>query len=149
MFWNIILTNTKIQLSQYNQLMSTFKISVVCCDASPEKLSQIVESELESTLRDELILETTEQVLAAGETKDLHNAAHHEEHGPVTYLQQVHEGGFSVLVGEPGNLKSTFFGAGTHVAFMDDEGPGHGSKVGPEGVKRTLRILKGHLDIKG
>ena len=132
-----------------NQLISTFKISVVCCDTSPEKLSQIVESELDSTLRDELILDTIEQVLAAGETKDLHNAAHHEEHGPVTYLQQVHEGGFTVLVGEPGNLKSTFFGAGTHVAFMDDEGPGHGSKVGSEGVKRTLRILKGHLDING
>jgi hypothetical protein len=132
-----------------NKLMSLLKISVVCCDDSPQKLSRIVETELEADSLDELILETIEQELAAGEAKDLHNAAHHAEHGPVTYLQQVREGGFSVLVGEPGNLKPTFFGAGTYVAFIDDEGPGHGSKVGPEGVKRTLRILKGHLKVQG
>jgi len=129
--------------------MSALKISVVCCDDSPEKLSRIVETELESALLDNLVLETIEQELAADEAKDLHNAAHHAEHGPVTYLQQVNEGGFSVLVGEPGKLTPTFFGAGTYVAFIDDEGPGHGSRVGPEGVKRTLRILKGHLAVSG
>jgi hypothetical protein len=128
--------------------MSLLKISVVCCDDSPQKLSQIIETEMESALLDDLLLETVEQELAADEAKDLHNAAHHAEHGPVTYLQQVREGGFSVLVGEPENLKPTFFGAGTYVAFIDDEGPGHGSKVGPEGIKRTMRILKGHLAVQ-
>jgi len=127
--------------------MSALKISVVCCDDSPEKLSKIVEAELDSDLLDDLTLETIEQELAADEARDLHNAAHHAEHGPVTYLQQVNEGGFSVLVGEPGKLAPTYFGAGNYVAFIDDEGPGHGSKVGSEGVKRTLRILKGHLEV--
>lgn len=129
--------------------MSVLKISVVCCDDSPEKLSRIIETELDSALLDDLILDTIEQELPADEAKDLHNAAHHAEHGPVTYLQQVREGGFSVLVGDPDNLKPAFFGAGSYVAFIDDEGPGHGSRVGPEGVKRTLRILKGHLKIGG
>jgi len=104
---------------------------------------------MESAALDDLELERIEQELAAGEARDLHNAAHHAEHGPVTYLQQVREGGFSVLVGEPDNLKPAFFGAGTHVAFIDDEGPGHGSEVGSEVVKRTLRILKGHLAVQG
>lgn len=129
--------------------MSVLKISVVCCDDSPEKLSRIIETELDSALLDDLILDTIEQELPADEAKDLHNAAHHAEHGPVTYLQQVREGGFSVLVGDPDHLKPTFFGAGSYVAFIDDEGPGHGSRVGPEGVKRTLRILKGHLNVRG
>lgn len=127
--------------------MSTLKINVVCCDGSPEKLSQIVEIELDSTSLVELVLDTIPQEAEAGEARDLHNAAHHAEHGPVTYLQEVHEGGFSILVGDPENLQETFFGAGSFVAFIDDEGPGHGSKVGPDGVKRTLRVLKGHLDI--
>ena len=129
--------------------MSTLKINVVCCDRSAEKLSQIVETELDSTALVELVLDTIPQEAEAGEARDLHNAAHHVEHGPVTYLQEVHEGGFSILVGDPENLQETFFGAGSFVAFIDDEGPGHGSRVGPEGVKRTLRVLKGHLDAKG
>lgn len=125
--------------------MTLLKISVVCCDNSPERLSQVVETELDSAKLDELVLDTLEQELAAGEAKDLHNAAHHAEHGPVTYLQHIHEGGFSVLFGLPDNLQEKFFGAGDYVAFVDDQGPGHGSKVGPDGVKRTLRVLKGHL----
>jgi hypothetical protein len=128
--------------------MSTLKINVICCDGSAEKLSQIVETELDSALLTDLVLDTIPQEAAAGEARDLHNAAHHAEHGPVTYLQEVHEGGFSILVGDPENLKETFFGAGSFVAFIDDEGPGHGSKVGPEGVKRTLRVLKGHLEVQ-
>jgi len=53
----------------------------------------------------------------------------------------------SILFGDPENQQETFFGAGSYVGFIDDEGPGHGSKVGPEGVIRTLRVLKGHLDV--
>ncbi|MCP4783926.1 MAG: hypothetical protein GY903_29280 [Fuerstiella sp.] len=127
--------------------MSRLKISVVCCDNTPEKLSQIVEIEVDSALLDELVLADTEQQLAAGEAKGLHNAAHHEQHGPVTYLQEVHEGGFSIFVGAPDSLQETFIGTGGRVAFIDDQGPGHGSKVGPDGVRRTLRVLKGHLEL--
>ena len=129
--------------------MSRLKISVVCCDNTREKLSQIVETEVEAASLDEHVLETIEQQLAAGESKGLHNAAHHGEHGPVTYLQEVHEGGFSVFVGAPDSLRETFIGAGCYVAFIDDQGPGHGSKVGPDGVRRTLRVLKGHLSLPG
>jgi hypothetical protein len=127
--------------------MSNLKISIVCCDNTSAKLSQIVETELDSTLLDKLTIDTIEQSLAAGEAKGLHNAAHHAEHGPVTYLQQVNEGGFSVFVGAPDDLQERFFSAGSFVAFIDDQGPGHGSKVGPEGVQRTLRVLKGHLGV--
>ena len=125
--------------------MSALKINVVCCDASPQKFSQIVQAELDAALLDSLLVGTVEQEVAAGEARGLHNAAHHAEHGPVTYLQQVHEGGFSILFRDPENQKETFFGVGSYVAFIDDEGPGHSSRVGSEGVKRTLRILKGHL----
>ena len=127
--------------------MSQIKISVVCCDKTSQKHSQIVETELDSDAMQKLVLATAEQQLPAGEAKDLHNAAHHAEHGPVTYLQQVTAGGFSVFVGAPGNLQETYFGKGSFVAFIDDEGPGHGSKVGPDGVTRTFRILKGHLRV--
>lgn len=128
--------------------MSELKISVVCCDDTPAKLSRIVEIEVDAGSLDALVLDTIEQQLAAGEAKGLHNAAHHAEHGPVTYLQEVHEGGFSVFVGAPDSLQDMFFGAGSFVAFIDDQGPGHGSKVGPDGVRRTLRVLKGHLAIQ-
>ena len=123
--------------------MSMLKISV----DSPEKLSQIVESELDSAQLDELVLDTIEQTVAASEAKGLHNAAHHAEHGAVTYLQQVNAGGFSVLFGRPNELQEASFAAGSYVAFIDDQGPGHGSKVGPDGVQRTLRVLKGHLPV--
>jgi hypothetical protein len=127
--------------------MSRLKISLVCCDDSPKKHSRIVETELDSVAMKNLVLESSEQQLAAGDSRDLHNAAHHAEHGPVTYLQQVTSGGFSVFVGAPDDLQETFFGKGTFVAFIDDQGPGHGSKVGPDGVTRTFRILKGHLSV--
>lgn len=127
--------------------MSNLKISVVCCDETPEQLSKIVETELDSALLDGLVLDTIEQQVAANEEKGLHNAAHHAEHGPVTYLQQVNEGGFSVVTGSPDNLEERFFGPGSYIAFIDDQGPGHASKVGPDGVKRTLQVLKGHLAV--
>ena len=129
--------------------MSPQKISVVCCDDTPDKLTRIVETEVDMNVIHSLVVETIEQQLSAGEAKDLHNAAHHPEHGPVTYFQQVNEGGFSVFVGAPGQLQETFFGAGSYVAFIDDEGPGHGSRVGPNGVQRTLRVLQGHLAVDG
>ena len=43
--------------------------------------------------------------------------------------------------------RNGYIGAGRPVAFMDDHGPGHSSKVGPDGVWRTLRELKGHLQL--
>mgnify|MGYP001820739588 CR=1 FL=1 len=125
--------------------MTQLNLSVVCCDDTPEKHSRIVQTTLDSDALQTLVLETAEQTVDANEARDLHNAAHHPDHGPVTYLQQVNEGGFSVFVGPPDQLQETFFDAGSLVAFMDDEGPGHASKVGPAGVQRTFRILKGHL----
>lgn len=106
-----------------------------------------METTLDSDAMEARVLETLEQDVAANEERELHNAAHHPDHGIVTYLQQVNEGGFSVFVGPPDNLQERFFAAGSLVAFIDDEGPGHGSKVGPDGVKRTLRILKGHVEV--
>lgn len=125
------------------------KISVVCCEKLPAKTSRIVCFELDMSSLDELVIETVQQQLDAHTEREMHNAAHHETHGPVTYLQQVNEGGFFVYVGAPDDLQEHFFGVGTFVAFMDDEGPGHASKVGPNGVQRTLRILKGHLNLSG
>lgn len=125
--------------------MATLKVNVVCCDDTSARFSQIIETTLDSALMEKLTLDTIEQELGAGEARGLHNAAHHAEHGPVTYLQQVHAGGFAILFGDPTSQQEKFFEAGSYVAFIDDEGPGHGSKVGPEGVKRTLRVLKGHL----
>jgi len=127
--------------------MSSVTISVVCCDDTPERYTRVVETEVDLAALNECVLETIEQELAAGTARELHNAAHHPEHGPVTYFQQVNQGGFTVIVGPPDELRETWFGAGTYVAFMDDEGPGHGSRVGPDGVHRTLRVLKGHLDL--
>ena len=127
--------------------MSTLKISVVCCDDTAAKHTQITSIEVDSSVIDEMVFETAEQKLEAGLTRGLHKAAHHDQYGPVTYLQNVHSGGFYVTVGDPNDLKETFCGPGSLVAFIDDQGPGHGSKVGPDGVVRTMRILKGHLKV--
>ncbi|MCB1097114.1 MAG: hypothetical protein KDN22_16190 [Verrucomicrobiae bacterium] len=123
------------------------KASVICCDQSPEKYTRIVEIDLDLAAIESRVIETVEQDLAPGTERGLHNAAHHETEGAVTYLQQVHEGGFFVYIGKPDALKEYFFGPGTLVAFADDEGPGHGSKVGPDGIKRTMRVLKGLLEV--
>ena len=127
--------------------MTMRKITVVHCDDTEAKYSRFSECNLESSQIDERVFESVDQELEAGAERELHNAAHHSEFGPVTYVQQVHEGGFAVFAGKPDELEERFFDAGSWVAFMDDEGPGHGSKVGPNGVKRTLRVLKGHLDL--
>ena len=121
------------------------EIKVICCGSTPEKFSQIVDHQLDLDSME--VLETIEQQLGPHFPRDMHNAAHHETHGAVTYLQEVKEGGFAVYVGPPDQLTEHFIGPGMMAAFMDDQGPGHGSKVGPEGVKRTLRVLKGHLDL--
>ena len=84
---------------------------------------------------------------AAPEVLGRQPGALHDEHGKVTYLQQVTKGGFYVLVGEPKKLKEKFFPAGTWVGFIDAEGPGHASRVGPKDVERTFRMLKGHLKV--
>ena len=123
------------------------KIRVVCCDTSPSRFSCFVGYDLDLASLEDRVLLTEPQELAANFEREMHNAAHHAEHGPVTYLQEVHEGGFSIFAGDPGNLQEEFFGPGEFVAFMDDEGPGHSSKVGPDGIKRTMRVLKGHLDV--
>ena len=121
------------------------KIKVICCSDTPEKFSRIVDFELDLDSME--VVETIEQQLGPHFPRDLHNAAHHETHGPVTYVQQVNEGSFAVFVGPPDQLTEHVIEAGMMAAFMDDQGPGHGSKVGPDGVKRTLRVLKGHLQI--
>ncbi len=125
--------------------MSTLTIRLVCCSDTADRHTQILSQDFDSSVVDQMVIETVEQELDAGVERGLHNAAHHPEHGPVTYLQKVNSGGFFVTVGDPDNLEETFFGAGSLVAFTDDEGPGHGSRVGPDGVQRTMRVLKGHL----
>lgn len=125
--------------------MDLIPLHVVCCQPASPHYSQLRETSLARTEFEGRVLRTVEQNLPAGEARELHNAAHDPEHGPVTYVQQVHEGGFSVFVGPPDQLRETFFGPGSYVAFMDDRGPGHASKVGPHGIRRTLRVLRGHL----
>lgn len=129
--------------------MNPIQISVVCCEPQEPHLSRIVETTIPAAEFESRVLRTAEQTLAAGEARELHNAAHDPEHGPVTYVQQVHTGGFSVFTGRPDRLQERFFGPGTYVGFMDDRGPGHASKVGPDGVRRTLRVLRGHLTLGG
>lgn len=63
----------------------------------------------------------------------------------VTFLQEIHDGGFYVYVGDPSCLQEHYFGPGSWVAFNDDQGAGHASKVGPSGCTRTMRVLSGHF----
>lgn len=125
--------------------MSHMRVSIVCCDDSPEKFSHVVETAIQHGDWEDMVISTELQEIPPGTTREFHNAAHHPEHGPVTYFQEVHEGGFSVGTGDPAKPQETFFGPGSWVAFTDDQGPGHSSQVGPSGVKRTLRVLKGLL----
>ncbi|MCO8121717.1 hypothetical protein NHH03_08215 [Stieleria sp. TO1_6] len=125
--------------------MNPLTLRVICCDDTPERHTQIVTLEIPAETIERQVLETVEQTIEAGVERGLHNAAHHPDHGPVTYFQTVHSGGFYVTVGAPDDLQESYFGPGSLVAFCDDQGPGHGSRVGPEGVQRTLRVLKGLL----
>ena len=107
------------------------------------KLSEFVNVVVDSNLLESRLLDTQQQVVPPNEVKGFHNAEPHPEHGAVTYLQQIHQGGFAVRVGDPTKPDERFFGPGCWVAFTDADGPGHASQVGPEGVQRTLRLLKG------
>lgn len=127
--------------------MSSIPLAVVYCDPTAPHHSRVTDLTLPRSEFEDRVIRTIEQKLGAGEARELHNAAHDPEHGPVTYVQEVHEGGFSVFTGPPDGLQERFFGPGTFVGFMDDLGPGHASRVGSEGVRRTLRVLKGHLTV--
>ena len=121
-------------------------LSLVCCDPSAGDQSRVVKLEIDASLLTDSLISSADQELPADEAKGLHLAADHEEHGEVTYVQQVNEGGFFVYVGNPDNLVEHWFGRGSYVAFNDNRGSGHASKVGPEGCRRTFRMLKGQID---
>jgi hypothetical protein len=123
----------------------TINVSLVRCAELPLKPSEMASTTLTPAAIAEKVISAVEQKLDANEAKGLHLAAAHAEHGQVTYLQEVTEGGFFVYVGEPDALEEHWFGAGTWVAFNDDAGSGHASKVGPDGCTRTFRMLRGHL----
>ncbi|MCH1438114.1 MAG: hypothetical protein L7W43_00550 [Rubripirellula sp.] len=123
----------------------TIKVSLVRCGEMPLKPSEMVSTTLTPVALTEKMISAVEQKLDANEAKGLHLAAAHPEYGQVTYLQEVTEGGFFVYVGEPDALEEHWFGAGAWVAFNDDAGSGHASKVGPQGCTRTFRMLRGHL----
>lgn len=121
------------------------EMSLVRCAITDDKRSEMVSTTLERAVLEERLISESQQELAANEAKGLHLAAESEEHGLVTYLQQVTEGGFFVYVGDPANLEEHWFGEGSWVAFNDHQGIGHASKVGPDGCKRTFRLLRGNL----
>ena len=121
-------------------------VSVVHCSGK-RNLSKFTDVTVTMKKIESSCITSAEQKVDANEAKGLHNGALHDEHGKVTYLQQVNKGGFYVLVGDPKKLKEKFFAAGSFVAFIDFEGPGHASRVGPKGVERTFRLLKGHLKV--
>ena len=121
-------------------------VSLVRCDETDACRSQMTQTSILREALDARTLSTAVQQVAANEAKGMHLAAPHPDHGEVTYLQEVTQGGFFVYVGAPESLQEHWFGPGSWVAFNDDRGSGHASKVGPEGCTRTFRMLKGHLD---
>ena len=127
----------------------TTPISLVCCDPNADNQSRVVKMEIDTAILTDRLISTAEQTVEANDAKGLHLAAAHAEHGLVTYVQQVNEGGFFVYVGDPSSLQEHWFGPGTLAAFIDHQGTGHASKVGPDGCKRTFRMLKGHLELPG
>lgn len=60
---------------------------------------------LTASLIEGKLISVVEQKLVADEAKGLHLAATHSDHGQVTYLQEVTEGGFFFCVGEPDALE--------------------------------------------
>ncbi len=129
-------------------MSKSIPISVVCCQANAQKHTHIVSKEMDESVLTENLISQTVQELQTGKANDLHLAALHEEYGKVTYLQHVTQGGFFVYVGDPENLTEHWFGEGQYVAFIDSEGTGHASRVGPDGCTRTFRLLKGHLSVQ-
>ncbi|HBV64943.1 MAG TPA: hypothetical protein DEF45_18195 [Rhodopirellula sp.] len=126
-------------------MQEAIKVSLVRCATMPLKRSEMASATLLPAAIAEKTIATVQQKLNANEAKGLHLAAAHPEHGQVTYLQEVTEGGFFVYVGEPDALQEYWFGVGDWVAFNDDAGSGHASKIGPDGCTRTFRMLRGHL----
>lgn len=122
-------------------------LSLVRCASTSDKKSEIVQASISRADLEARLIRQEEQVVAANEAKGLHLAAADEEHGLVTYLQEVTEGGFFVYVGDPDELQEHWVGQGAWVGFIDHEGSGHASKVGPDGVKRNFRMLQGHLEV--
>ena len=126
-------------------MQEAIKVSLVRCATMPLKRPEMASATLLPAAIAEKTIATVQQKLNANEAKGLHLAAAHPEHGQVTYLQEVTEGGFFVYVGEPDALQEYWFGVGDWVAFNDDAGSGHASKIGPDGCTRTFRMLRGHL----
>lgn len=120
-------------------------LSLVRCADSLDQKSEMVTATLSRAELEARLISESQQELVAGEAKGLHLAAESPEYGLVTYLQQVSDGGFFVYVGDPNHLEEHWFGEGTWVAFNDHQGTGHASKVGPDGCRRTFRMLRGHL----
>jgi hypothetical protein len=121
------------------------ELSLVRCAATDDKRAEMIRTTLDPAQIEQQLIHESEQVIEADQAKGLHLAAVDKEHGPVTYLQQVTDGGFFVYVGDPASLEEHWFGEGSWVAFNDHEGTGHASKVGPDGCTRTFRMLRGHL----
>jgi hypothetical protein len=121
------------------------EMSLVRTQSAPEGRSEMVSIQVDRALIEERLISRTEEVLEAGRSRDLHLAADHPTHGPVTYLQHITAGTFFVYVGSPEQLDEHVFGPGDWVAFNDNHGLGHASKVGPEGCTRMFHLLRGQL----
>lgn len=134
-----------LKCRKLTSMSELIELSLVRCSKTDDKRSEIVPTTLDRVVLEDRLISETVQDLEPNLARGLHLAATHEEHGLVTYLQHVTEGGFFVYVGEPSNLQEHWFGEGSWVAFNDHEGSGHASKVGPEGCKRTFRLLHGNL----
>lgn len=121
------------------------EMSLVRTRSGPDERSEVVSIRVDRGLIQERLISQTEEVLEAGRSRGLHLAADHPLHGPVTYLQHITAGTFYVYVGNPDELEEHVFRPGDWVAFNDNHGLGHASKVGPEGCTRTFHLLRGQL----
>ena len=119
-------------------------ITVVRFEDTKRKLSIFVDVAVDIQLLQERQLGTeTVEELPKDTSHGLRNAAHHPEHGVVTYMQEVQKGGVFVYVNDPKKLQERFFGPGSWVAFQDAKGPGHAQRVGPDGATVRTILIKG------
>ncbi len=123
----------------------TLEMSLVRARCVPDGRSEIISIRVDRDLIEERLISRTEEVLEPGRSRALHLAADHPLHGPVTYLQHITAGAFFVYVGSPEQLEEHVFGPGDWVAFNDNHGLGHASKVGPDGCTRMFHLLRGQL----
>ena len=84
-------------------MSDSIEMGLVRCAATDDKRSELIATTLDRAELEKRLISESQQELAADEAKGLHLAATHQEHGLVTYLQQVTEGGFFVYVGDPSN----------------------------------------------